>query len=214
LQTYTRAVRGFAARLPAAAADAGTGARADAFDDDEGIDAVDHIDSELWPIFEEEAEELLPQLQSRLRDWLDKPSDPGGAGACMRTLHTLKGGARLAGAMRLGEMAHRLETAIEHLTARDAIAAEDIEPLLARADAMSAEFDSLVRAGSEPVAAPAVAAAEDRAAATPDTGAVAEPAPALSAATAVAGPPARRGVPRSGPAAGRQVRPPPRSCPF
>ena len=31
--------------------------------------------------------------------------------ACMRTLHTLKGGARLAGAMRLGEMAHRLETA-------------------------------------------------------------------------------------------------------
>ena len=28
----------------------------------------------------------------------------------MRTLHTLKGGARLAGAMRLGEMAHRLET--------------------------------------------------------------------------------------------------------
>jgi chemosensory pili system protein ChpA (sensor histidine kinase/response regulator) len=35
--------------------------------------------------------------------------------ACMRTLHTFKGGARLAGAMRLGEMAHRLETAIEHL---------------------------------------------------------------------------------------------------
>ena len=36
----------------------------------------------------------------------------------MRTLHTLKGGARLAGAMRLGEMAHRLETRIERLTAR------------------------------------------------------------------------------------------------
>ena len=35
----------------------------------------------------------------------------------MRTLHTFKGGARLAGAMRLGEMAHRLETAIEHLAA-------------------------------------------------------------------------------------------------
>jgi chemosensory pili system protein ChpA (sensor histidine kinase/response regulator) len=42
------------------------------------------------------------------------------ASACMRTLHTLKGGARLAGAMRLGEMAHRLETRIERLTATDA----------------------------------------------------------------------------------------------
>jgi chemosensory pili system protein ChpA (sensor histidine kinase/response regulator) len=36
----------------------------------------------------------------------------------MRALHTFKGGARLAGAMRLGEMAHRLETAIERQTAQ------------------------------------------------------------------------------------------------
>ena len=33
----------------------------------------------------------------------------------LRTLHTLKGSARLAGAMRLGEMAHRMESEIEHL---------------------------------------------------------------------------------------------------
>ena len=48
------------------------------------------------------------------------PRDHAHAAACMRTLHTLKGGARLAGAMRLGEMAHRLETRIERLTATDA----------------------------------------------------------------------------------------------
>jgi chemosensory pili system protein ChpA (sensor histidine kinase/response regulator) len=140
---------------------AGTGARADAFDDDEGIDAVDHIDSELWPIFEEEAEELLPQLQSRLRDWLQATGDAGGAAACMRTLHTLKGGARLAGAMRLGEMAHRLETAIEHLSAHEAVRAEEIEPLLARADAMSALFETLGRPGADaPQAAPPLDAPE------------------------------------------------------
>jgi len=57
----------------------------------------------------------------------------------MRTLHTLKGGARLAGAMRLGEMAHRLETRIERLTAIDAPAAkaEDVEALQAVSDAMT-----------------------------------------------------------------------------
>ena len=63
----------------------------------------------------------------------------------MRTLHTLKGGARLAGAMRLGEMAHRLETRIERLTAIDAPAAEaeDVEALQAVSDAMTSAFEAL-----------------------------------------------------------------------
>jgi chemosensory pili system protein ChpA (sensor histidine kinase/response regulator) len=37
----------------------------------------------------------------------------------MRTLHTFKGGARLAGAMRLGDLAHRLETDVAALMAAD-----------------------------------------------------------------------------------------------
>ena len=118
-------------------------ARPDAFDDDQDIDAQDSIDTELFPIFEEEAEELLPQLQSRLRDWVSHPGDLDAAAACMRTLHTFKGGARLAGAMRLGEMAHRLETAIEHLVARAPDRGEDVEPLLARVDNMAAVFAML-----------------------------------------------------------------------
>ena len=75
---------------------------------------------ELFPIFEEEALELLPKLAAQLRDWARRAGRAAHAAACMRTLHTLKGGARLAGAMRLGEMAHRLETRIERLTAGDA----------------------------------------------------------------------------------------------
>ena len=117
--------------------------RTDAFDDDDDIDAEDNIDGELFPIFEEEAEELLPQLQARLREWTMRPSDRSAASACMRTLHTFKGGSRLAGAMRLGEMAHRLETAIERLAAEDDIVAERVERLLGRADAMAAAFDAL-----------------------------------------------------------------------
>ena len=120
-------------------------ARADAFDDDDDIEAIDVIDTELFPIFEEEAEELLPQLRARLRDWMLHPSDDDAPSACMRTLHTFKGGARLAGAMRLGEMAHRLETAIEHLATSPEIHAAQVEPLLGRADAMVTAYEALRR---------------------------------------------------------------------
>lgn len=118
-------------------------ARADALDGEDDIDAVDAVDAELFPIFEEEAEELLPQLDSKLREWARRPTDNAPAAACMRTLHTLKGGARLAGAMRLGEMAHRLETLIEHLLAQPAASAADVEALQARSDALSATFEAL-----------------------------------------------------------------------
>ena len=128
-------------------------ARADAFDDDEDIEAADAIDAELFPIFEEEAEELLPQLQARLRDWSLSPSDASAPAACMRTLHTFKGGARLAGAMRLGEMAHRLETAIEHLTGQGHPDAPRVESLQARADSMAAAFESLRRPSAHAAAA-------------------------------------------------------------
>ncbi len=145
--------------LPAAPA-AVAAAREDAFDDDEDLEAVDAIDHDLFPIFEEEAEELLPQLHARLRDWLGAPGQADAPSACMRTLHTFKGGARLAGAMRLGEMAHRLETAIEHSSAAQAAGPESIEALLARAERMQAAFDALrgPRAGVPAMpAAPTVA---------------------------------------------------------
>jgi chemosensory pili system protein ChpA (sensor histidine kinase/response regulator) len=138
-------------------------------DDDDSIDAVDAVDAELFPIFEEEAEELLPQLASKLRDWARKPNDAGPPAACMRTLHTLKGGARLAGAMRLGEMAHRLETRIEHLLARAPFDAADVETLQSYGDGLRTTFEALrerdarayaeaaeaIEARVEPVAPPA-----------------------------------------------------------
>jgi chemosensory pili system protein ChpA (sensor histidine kinase/response regulator) len=151
-------------------------ARRDALDDEDDIDAVDMVDDELFPIFCEEGEELLPQLQSRIRDWVRRPSEPSAAAACMRTLHTFKGGARLAGAMRLGEMAHRLETAIEHLLARGQASATDVEALLARVDAISASFD-LLGGPSNAVALAPVAPSQPTAAAQQDGVSQSEPPP-------------------------------------
>nr|WP_297352549.1 Hpt domain-containing protein [uncultured Caldimonas sp.] len=112
-------------------------------DIDDDIDAVDAVDADLFPIFEEEGQDLLPQLAGEMRDWLNEPQELKHANACMRTLHTFKGGARLAGAMRLGEMAHRLETAIERLLVHGDISAADMEPLQARVDALAAVFEAL-----------------------------------------------------------------------
>ena len=109
----------------------------------EDIDAVDAVDAELFPIFEEEGQDLLPQLATQLRDWARRPGETSHAAACMRTLHTLKGGARLAGAMRLGEMAHRLETRIEQLLADPPVAAADVEQLQSRADGLMQVFELL-----------------------------------------------------------------------
>jgi chemosensory pili system protein ChpA (sensor histidine kinase/response regulator) len=138
---------------------------------------VDAIDAELFPIFEEEAEELLPQLQARLREWHDHPGNPAAPAACMRTLHTFKGGARLAGAMRLGEMAHRLESEVELLSALDGLQPAQLDPLLARADAMVMALERLRRRGS--AAAPAPASTAPPPSAT--VPAAVEPAPALQA---------------------------------
>jgi chemosensory pili system protein ChpA (sensor histidine kinase/response regulator) len=73
----------------------------------------DDIDEQLLPIFLEEAQELLPQIGRDIRDWKAAPSDPNVVQSLQRGLHTLKGSARMAGAIRLGELAHIMESLVE-----------------------------------------------------------------------------------------------------
>ena len=115
-------------------------------DIDDEIDAVDAIDPELFSIFEEEAAELMPQLGGALRQWSARPDNAGARMEVLRALHTLKGSARLAGALRVGEMAHRIESEIEFLGS-EAAATQEFEPLLTRFDAMQYALDMLGKAG-------------------------------------------------------------------
>ena len=77
----------------------------------------DDLDEELLPIFLEEADELYPQLTGELSAWRKTPDDLGEglkiARKLQRSLHTLKGSARMAGAMRLGELTHRVEDCLD-----------------------------------------------------------------------------------------------------
>ena len=118
-------------------------------DADDDIDAIDVIDPDLFPIFEEEAAELLPQLGGALRQWASRPDNLSARSEVLRALHTLKGSSRLAGAMRLGEMAHRLESAIEQLDA-ETVTSDQIEPLQGSFDGLQANFEALRAIGQAP----------------------------------------------------------------
>jgi chemosensory pili system protein ChpA (sensor histidine kinase/response regulator) len=75
----------------------------------------DDLDGQLLPIFLEEAAGLLPQIGAALRTWRADPGDGQSRDALKRALHTLKGSARMAGAMTLGEDVHALESEITEL---------------------------------------------------------------------------------------------------
>ena len=105
------------------------------------IDQIDQVDADLFPIFVEEAQELLPLIEMQGTAWQRDPDLREPAPALMRALHTFKGSARLAGAMRLGEMAHRLESAVEALgMAPDG---PGLQRLSRQIDALSAAFEAL-----------------------------------------------------------------------
>ncbi|KGH31387.1 Hpt domain-containing protein [Comamonas testosteroni] len=117
-------------------------------DDEDDIDVLDQVDADLFPIFEEEAIDLLPKLGAALRRWHGRPTLDEARNEALRALHTIKGSARLAGAMRMGEMAHRLESAVERID-QERPAADAIEPLLSSFDALQASFDVLRMAGEQ-----------------------------------------------------------------
>ncbi len=131
---------------------------------DDEIDAVDAIDPDLFEIFEEEALELFPATASALRQWIARPANMSARGEVLRGLHTFKGSARLAGAMRLGELAHRMESSVESIP-HEGAQPTDIEALMAQLDGMQHNFDVLRNpalaneAAAQPMAKPAASAA-------------------------------------------------------
>ncbi|MCX7513775.1 Hpt domain-containing protein [Frateuria hangzhouensis] len=74
---------------------------------------VGQIDPDLLEIFTEEAHELLDHAGELLAQWRAEPNEPAHAVALQRDLHTLKGGARIAGLVPVGDLTHAIETLLE-----------------------------------------------------------------------------------------------------
>ena len=76
--------------------------------DDDASESDDILD-----IFLEEADDLLEAMERTIGRWEEQREDGAQIDELLRLLHTLKGGARLAGQKRLGDLSHDLE---QHLT--------------------------------------------------------------------------------------------------
>ncbi|MGZ3184493.1 MAG: Hpt domain-containing protein [Telluria sp.] len=139
---------------------------------------TDELDPDLLPVFLEEGADLLPRIGNELRAWQQKPSDTAPAQSMQRMLHTVKGSARMAGAMRLGQHTHDIETQIENMVHAGTTTPAAFDELMANYDLAMLMFDQLQGGGALPVQ-PAVQAET-----APATGA-ASPAPAVAAQATV-----------------------------
>ncbi|QNM96492.1 hybrid sensor histidine kinase/response regulator [Chitinimonas koreensis] len=116
------------------------------------IAVKDELDEQLLPIFIEEAQELTPQVAAGLRGLRADAHNVETLDSLKRVLHTLKGSARMAGAMRLGEATHNMETRL--LNAGDHLPAALLDQLDLDLDAINELYDRLVN--GEPAEAEAV----------------------------------------------------------
>ncbi|MCW8943861.1 MAG: Hpt domain-containing protein [Sedimenticola sp.] len=143
-------------------------------DDSKGYDAPVMVelegDPELVDIFLEEARELLESLESTLQTGNFNLSDKKVSEELQRTLHTLKGGARLAGAIPIGDLSHGFESLLtavdqERIQSSEALTslthevidrlAEQIddlahEPKLRSADDLVLKLEQWLKQGGEP----------------------------------------------------------------
>ena len=110
------------------------------------LSAVDEedLDDEMVEIFLEEAGDILDSAGEALERWLAEPQARSALAALQRDLHTLKGGARMAGVRAIGDLAHELESIYEGLTdGRFALASGAIHLLHAGHDLLARQVEEL-----------------------------------------------------------------------
>ena len=78
------------------------------------VEPVVDYDPEVAAVFTEEALELIEGSERALGQWRAAAGSAECAFALKRALHTLKGGARMAGIMAMGDLSHELETLVGH----------------------------------------------------------------------------------------------------
>ncbi len=135
---------GDAAGLPAESADAGTG------------------DADIIQVFVTEAGELLDGADAAVHAWSADHGLTGPLAELLRRLHTLKGGARMAGAAPFADLVHELESLLirvsEGRTAVSGALLHLVERVLDRLHRMLGE----VANGGKPAPAPAIIVTELR----------------------------------------------------
>jgi len=104
-------------------------------------EVADEIDQQLLPIFWRKPIPWLPDTSAQLRAWKAKAGRRGQhAMRLRRNLHTIKGSARMVGAMRLGELTHVMESRVIAAIEGQLAASGDVF------DTLEAQLDRLAEA--------------------------------------------------------------------
>ncbi len=143
---------------------AGAAAAGDAQAETQLVQALDMVpeeepvadfDPDVASIFTEEATELLEVCESQLAAWRADPTNTERPAALKRPLHTLKGGARMAGITAMGDLSHELESLV------NIIDSGALQPDAAAFDALQASVDELARMRDSVAAGRGVAPARE-----------------------------------------------------
>src|SRR5713226_8054750 len=106
-------------------------------------ETAETVDPGLVEIFNEEAADILDSIEEALTHWRKDPTDTGNVKNIQRSLHTLKGGARMAGAMVIGNISHNTESLLRRVEEGQIAADADLFDLLDEA------HDALVSATNQ-----------------------------------------------------------------
>ncbi len=144
------------------AVEPGTGHDIDAEDAPEAsVEAVSEstedvgYDAEIAAIFSEEAGELLEEADRALDEWKSDRESRDHIEALKRHLHTLKGGARMAGVAAMGDLSHEIETLLINIDEGRILPAAEIDQLLQKS------VDELHRMRDTVIAGKTVTSAEE-----------------------------------------------------
>jgi chemosensory pili system protein ChpA (sensor histidine kinase/response regulator) len=105
----------------------------------ENVPAAEEFDHEIANIYSEEATELIEAAETSLAEWNRDRKDKQRVAELQRQLHTLKGGARMAGISAMGDLSHELESLVFQIDG-GSVAADDYAHSI-----MQASLDELAR---------------------------------------------------------------------
>jgi chemosensory pili system protein ChpA (sensor histidine kinase/response regulator) len=107
--------------------------------------SLEVFDQELLEVFLDEAKELLEALEKELADWEVAVDDRRPVAKLQRTLHTMKGGARLAGVAPVGDLSHALESVLESVVEQRLEGNGRLKQLVRHAtDTLAQDIDRLI----------------------------------------------------------------------
>jgi chemosensory pili system protein ChpA (sensor histidine kinase/response regulator) len=148
---------------------------------------TEEFDHEIANIYSEEATELLEAAEVSLTAWNHDRRDKERVAELQRQLHTLKGGARMAGIRAMGDLSHELETLVLQIDGGSVPADDHAHAVMQASLDELARMRDMVSNGTLPGGATALIAQIRELATSSKTPAAA--APAVTPAPAIAPPP-------------------------